>query len=275
MELLACFSKENGLLMFAYIGMIEIFIFKLKFKSRQEMMAIFIFQSVFFLIPAIIFIYLIFSGYFLAGYVYRPFDMTERLLTEARVFWFYITQILIPQANLFGLHHDDFTLSTDLFSPITTILSVTGILGLLLVCVYCFKRFVWISFGIAFFIVGHLMESTVIPLNLIHEHRNYLPSIGPLIIFILCIKFTLNKINSTYFNYFMFLFIALFSFVTMSRAYDWSDETLLAERLVQRHPESISSNYEAAYIYFKKYESTKNLELFEQSKRSFGKTLIL
>ena len=37
-----------------------------------------------------------------------------------------------------------------------------------------------VAFGIAFFLGGHLLESTVLPLELYYEHRNYLPSFGDL-----------------------------------------------------------------------------------------------
>ena len=32
-----------------------------------------------------------------------------------------------------------------------------------------------LSFALAWFLAGHVLESTFVPLELVHEHRNYLP----------------------------------------------------------------------------------------------------
>ena len=38
------------------------------------------------------------------------------------------------------------------------------------------------GFGIGLFLAGHLLESTVLPLELMFEHRNHLPALGPLLV---------------------------------------------------------------------------------------------
>ena len=35
------------------------------------------------------------------------------------------------------------------------------------------------AFAVLFFLAGHILESSIFPLELIFEHRNYLPSFGP------------------------------------------------------------------------------------------------
>ena len=112
----------------------------------------------------------------LAGYEKRPFSMLERLLTETRVSLFYLYQLLYPVPGQFSIVHD-FSLSTSLWTPWTTPVSIFAILALILFAGYNFRRTPMLSFSICFFFVGHSIESTIFPLELVFEHRNYLPSL--------------------------------------------------------------------------------------------------
>lgn len=130
--------------------------------------------------PVLIFVLLsfYFGGFssFQAGFASRPFSMTERLLTEPRVIFFYIGQLLYPSGSTFALLHD-IRISTSLFSPWTTL---PAILLLPLSVGGCFLfglRWPLFSFSYLFFFLNHAIEGSIIPLELIFEHRNYLPSL--------------------------------------------------------------------------------------------------
>ena len=117
-----------------------------------------------------------FGQWIVSGYEIRSFSLVERLLTEARVIWEYLYWIVFPRLESFGLFHDDIALSTSLIDPWTTLPARawthrTGQSGL----VVASRRFPLAAFGIAWFLIGHSLESTFIPLELVHEHRNYLP----------------------------------------------------------------------------------------------------
>lgn len=118
----------------------------------------------------------------LSGYAQRPFSLAERLLTEGRVIWQYLGLTIFPQMETLGLHHDDLTISKGLFQPWATIFSLMGIVALAVVGLWTRKRVPLISFGIFWFLIGHSLESSFIPLEMMHEHRNYLPLIGPLLV---------------------------------------------------------------------------------------------
>ncbi len=113
-----------------------------------------------------------------AGYRFRDFTLIERLLTEARVLWFYIMQILVPLPDLFALHHDDIAISRGLFAPITTLLAMLGWIVAIGAAIILRRRQPLLSFAIAWFLVAHLLESTILPLEIAYEHRNYLASLG-------------------------------------------------------------------------------------------------
>jgi hypothetical protein len=39
-----------------------------------------------------------------------------------------------------------------------------------------YRSWPYLSFGVLFFFLNHLIESSIIPLELVFEHRNYIPS---------------------------------------------------------------------------------------------------
>ena len=108
-------------------------------------------------------------------YELRIFDMGERLLTQPRVFFYYISLLLYPLTSRFMLIHD-IMISKSLFQPWTTFASMAGLAGILAFAIVKAKRMPLISFCILFFILNHLIEGSFISLELIYEHRNYLPS---------------------------------------------------------------------------------------------------
>jgi protein O-mannosyl-transferase len=112
---------------------------------------------------------------FLKGYENRPFTLAERLLTQPRIFVFYITLLLYPMPHRLSIAHS-FELSTSLFEPVTTFFAILLIFGLIASALAIAKKRPLFAYCILFFIVNHLIESTIFPLELIFEHRNYLPS---------------------------------------------------------------------------------------------------
>ena len=105
----------------------------------------------------------------------RPFTLTERLMTEPRVVIGYLTQIFYPMLSRFSIEHF-ITKSTSLLNPITTIGSIALITGLLTLALFQIRKTPVLSFSILFFFLNHIIESTVVPLELVFEHRNHLPS---------------------------------------------------------------------------------------------------
>lgn len=108
----------------------------------------------------------------------RSFTTTERVMTETRILWDYISHILLPRYHGNSLLHDDIIVSTSLFQPITTLLSLLGLIVLGIGAWLMRKCYPVLTFGIAWFFAGHLLESTTIALELYFEHRNYLPMLG-------------------------------------------------------------------------------------------------
>lgn len=119
------------------------------------------------------------SAAFLPGYEHRDFTLAERLLTQPRVIGFHFSQILWPLPGRFSLEHG-FLVSTGLLTPVSTLFALLGVIA------WCALG-VWLLFRATSRVLGFFLlwvpatlviESTFVPLEIVFEHRMYLPSIG-------------------------------------------------------------------------------------------------
>ena len=116
-------------------------------------------------------------GRFMGGYNNRPFSLEERLFTEARIVVHYISLLILPLPGRMNFDYD-FPLSTSAVSPLTTLPSMV-LLGVVLAWALARRKdYPLASFGVLWFFLNLLIESTVVPLELVFEHRLYLPSVG-------------------------------------------------------------------------------------------------
>lgn len=181
------------------------------------------------------------------GYDYRSFSPVERLLTEGRVLWFYLALILLPRLEAFGLYHDDIAVSTGFIDPWTTLPAWLGLAGLVWLAWRARAKAPLVAFGIAWFLAGHLLESTVLPLELAHEHRNYLPSIGILLAVTAGLKLLLERSGPPrVLGLSIAAAVLLYcTFVTALRAHQFGDEIRRTQIEAQHHRGSARAQYEA------------------------------
>lgn len=269
---LAVLSKENGLLLPLYLLALEVFLFQFKThdpRFARILMGVFGAGISIVLVTALLYRTTLLS-WVTSAYAYRDFNLTERLMTEARVLWFYMQQIIIPDNSLMGLYHDDIVISRGLLDPASTIFSAVGLGGLLVLMWLLRKRQPLVAFGIAFFLCGHVMESTILPLELVHEHRNYLPSYGLLLALFAVILDTSRNIPLARTRHcFAFLIISLFAFCTYLRAESWSSEARFWAAESDHHPNSVRANmgmgnYHASTLFFDPLKSIGSYEMARQ-----------
>ncbi|MBI2382088.1 MAG: hypothetical protein HYV16_15140 [Gammaproteobacteria bacterium] len=191
--------------------------------------------------------------YVLNGYVSRPFTLEERILTESRALWFYLQQIALPNISQLYLFHDDFSTSKGILSPLTTLTSLIAWCITFLGIWMLRRKHPLAAFSILFFLIGHLIESTIFALELVHEHRNYFPSFGPLLLLSVALT-TLckDKIGGKARITVIALFIAFLAHSTWTRANAWSSWPRLAATELTLAPSSAGSNYEIGRVYFAK-----------------------
>ncbi len=97
-------------------------------------------------------------------------------MTEARIVCEYLSLLWLPHPYTAGLFNDAVTVSTGLLAPPSTLASIVFLAGLLAAAVALRRRYPALALGVLFYFAAQLLESTVVPLELYYEHRNYVPA---------------------------------------------------------------------------------------------------
>jgi tetratricopeptide (TPR) repeat protein len=105
----------------------------------------------------------------------RHFTAWERVLSQPRALVLYLSLIAYPSPLRLSVVHD-FAASAFLWSPWTTGVCLMFVAGLAAAAFRQIRVWPLASFGLLFFLVNHMVESSIIGLELVFEHRNYLPS---------------------------------------------------------------------------------------------------
>lgn len=246
---LAC--KENAALVPILILAAEFTVLDFRrFDGRRSRHALG-FAALLLLLPALLVVVAMLRGAptLMGGYAIRDFGMGERLLTECRVLWSYLRWIALPDLRQLGLYHDDIAVSRGLLQPGTTLPAVAGVLLLLTGAMALRQRLPLLSFGILWFFAGHVMESSVLPLELVFEHRNYVPLYGLL----LGIVGTLAGFDVPAETRRLLVTVAilvglLFGGLTALRAEEWRSPLAFAVYEGGHHPDSPRAQYEIGAI---------------------------
>lgn len=174
------------------------------------------------------------------GYAIRHFSMIERLMTEPRVLFFYISLILVPRINEFGLLHDDIAISRSLLLPWTTLPSLLALVGMLGYAIYARRRQPLLSLGVLWFFCAHLLESTFFPLEIAHEHRNYLAVLGILFVIVHLLDRGSRRMRPVNFRIWGLVPVMalIFAGTSYARATQWSDINSLYRYEAIHHPDS-------------------------------------
>lgn len=248
---LAVLSKENGALLPVFMLVLELTLFRFRDRKGQVDRRIAGFFVLFVALPALLMLLvLLFEPGRIMNYANKSFTLGERLLTEARVLMFYIRMVIMPSINALGLYHDDIPLSHGLLDPPTTLLSLLAVGALLATALALPARHALVSLGILWFFAGHLLESTFIPLEIAHEHRNYLSDYGLLLAACaLACHLELRRYAGVIRIGSAGLFLLLFSYTTWLRAGEWADNVQHAIYEAMHHPRSARAVFSAGRIH--------------------------
>ena len=250
--LLGSLCKENAILTPAYALVIELVFFdRVKLSPAARLRLNMFFGVTLGLLGIAAMLLFILKPEFVTRlYNARNFTMDERLLTQARVLFFYIGLTLLPSLRSFSLYHDYIMVSKGLLSPWTTLLSLVAWGALIFVALRCLKRAPMLSFAVLWFVVGHAVESSVLGLEIAFEHRNYLPSFGVLLALTYYgFRFIeLRSLAKPVAALAVCLVLGTVSFVTHARAGAWSSLDSLAYFTVRNHPTSYRAQLERAHF---------------------------
>jgi tetratricopeptide (TPR) repeat protein len=176
----------------------------------------------------------------LSGYQAFDFTLTQRVLTEFRVVIYYINLLVFPYPSRLNLDWD-FPLSYSMTDPVTTLLSFLAVAGLIGLAVYLAKRKPLFSFCILWFLGNLVIESSVIALDIIFEHRTYLPSMLMILMFVMLVY---RLKGPKWLGIGVLCTITLiFSSWTYERNHIWRDEITLWRDCVIKSPQKARPHY--------------------------------
>lgn len=192
----------------------------------------------------------------------RDFTMHTRLLSEARIVVDYIFWTLLPIPHDLSFYHDNFRISEGLLSPWTTLASILVLAGLAAFALWLRARRPLVALGIALFLGCQLLTGTILPLELVYEHRNYFASFGLMLAVVpLLVAYAPNATLTPFTlprRVLLGGLLLLWAGETAMTAVAWGNPLLLAETLATRAPDSPRAEYELGrtYIIYSHYDPT-------------------
>jgi protein O-mannosyl-transferase len=264
----AVLCKENGILLPLYIIVIEATILSKvpKPENWRRWTWVCLYTPL-----IILLIYLLSNtGAYLESYQMRAFTPIERLLTEAVVLKDYFSYLLFPHPDAFSIYHDDYPISSGILSPPPTLISIVIIAGVLILSI-CYRSTVPVfSFSMLWFLSGHILESTFLPLELYFEHRNYLPSFGLFFMLVYYLVKTLEKLNNSKYVLVLFAFyFVMVSFVSVLVINVWSNPHRQSIEWARIHPTSPRAIENLGSFYLLNGEVENALKAFAQISKTY------
>lgn len=252
------FAKENAALLPFFVMATEFTIF----RRLQNMVPVRLWNMwifVFFILPAILLLGIIIYrwGGMEATYAMRNFDMLQRLASELVITWDYVRQTFIPISSELGPFHDDVSIHNPWSVP--PLLAGVAWLVALGIAIATRKKTSLPMFALVWFWSGHLIESTVFPLELYFEHRNYISIIGPLAVLI---GFSISHRSTLFIPW---LLLTVFSFSLWRVTSFWSEPIMAGEIMTIYHPYSPRAAQFLAIEYYRHGDKSSAYKVIDQA----------
>ncbi len=172
---------------------------------------------------------------FLETYPTRDYNGIERVLTQLRVQWLYLGLLVWPLPGRLNLDYD-YVVSRGLLTPPTTLAALVSLLLLLGAVVFLAVKKPVVGFPLISYFVLHSAEAGPVNLELVFEHRMYLP----MTMLAVALAVVLTEMRSTRRRSAVCAVLAavavLLAGATRARNHVWADPVLLAEDVVRKSP---------------------------------------
>ncbi len=202
----------------------------------------------------------------------------DYLFTQFRVIVTYIRLLFLPVNQNIDY---DYPVYNSFYEP-NVFLSFLFLLSIFIIAVYFFYRskssannnsiqyLRLISFGIFWFFITLSVESSVIPIiDVIFEHRLYLPSIGVFIAISSLVYIVFNKLKSTEAKAllisFSFLILFTFSIATYVRNNLWKEPITLWEDVIRKSPNKARGYNNLGFLYTQANQHDKALYYLQKA----------
>jgi protein O-mannosyl-transferase len=199
------------------------------------------------------------------GWASHNFTLDMRLMSEARIICDYIVWTLLPTPNALSFYHDQFQASTGLLSPWTTLAAIFALAALVVLVFRLRRGHPLVALGISLYLGCHLLTGTILPLELVYEHRNYFASFGVLLAVVPLLAAVPTNANVEQQHHLLLVlprrallggFLLWWVGLTAITANAWGDPLRLAQELAMRAPDSPRAEYELGrtYIIYSHYD---------------------
>lgn len=188
----------------------------------------------------------------------------EYFVTQLRVMVKYVQLLVLPISQ--NLDYD-FTISTSIFG-LDEIFSALVVSSLVILIFSVYRKSPLISFGIAWFFITLIVESSIIPIrDVIVEHRLYLPMFGFAIAMAALIFSFFKTLKEGQLIGLMAVLLIVYSGLTISRNEVWKTKLSLWQDVVSKSPNKARPhlNLGIAYLHlFKPVQAIKQFEMAHQ-----------
>jgi len=242
-------AKESSVLLPLYALVLEVVVFRWRGANGRQPGLLLAYTLLLFA-PAIAgLVYLMPRVLAPGSWASRNFDLGERLLTEGRVVIDYLRWSVLPDLRTLSLYHDDYLVSRSWLAPVSTLVSWLLLALLALGAWLARRRRPLFALGIGWFFAAQVLTATILPLELMFEHRNYFASLGIcLVLADLCVL-PLEAETRRRLLLLLGLGFALFlGGTTWLRSSEWSSPLRFAETEAAKHPRSPRATYELARL---------------------------
>lgn len=242
--LLAVLSKENGALLPVLVLAIETTLLRAQLFKTSTARRVWGWLCL--ILPLLVILAFMATKvpYSESAVQYREFTAEQRLWTQAGILWQYLLHAFAPMPTQLTPFHDQLRASPSLFQ-VGTLLAVSAWTIVIGTALRFRQRLPLLSFAVFWYLGAHLLESTVLNLELYFAHRNYLALIGPAYAIAagaLGIVGPRAKLARTLLaGYVVILAASLYSVTSL-----WGQPSLAAEMWSVYRPDSIRANLHLA-----------------------------
>ncbi|MFQ5645629.1 MAG: tetratricopeptide repeat protein [bacterium] len=205
-------------------------------------------------------------------YTKRDFTMAERVMTEWRVLLHYLSLLVYPEAGRLILDYT-YPLSVSMFNPPITFFSLLFLYLIGYLSVSHARREPLVSFFILWFFINLALESSFLGLDLVNEHRLYLPGVGFFVVFsfyllrlrdLLSRRFTwLKNVEITL----VLIILMVWGSWTHERNKVWHSVISILEDVVAKAPDNARQHINLGVAYSDSKQFDKAIRMFIQSMR--------
>jgi hypothetical protein len=171
----------------------------------------------------------------------RDFSAIERVLTQGRAQFFYLSLLVWPAPSRLNLDHA-FTVSRSLVEPMTTLLALVLIIVIIVIAIRSVRTKPQLAFPVLAYFLLHSIEAGPFNLELVFEHRMYLPM--TMIALLIGLNLRTLSTRHTVSTYAALLAIGiLLSVFTYQRNVVWGDEISFHRDVAQKSPSKFRPQY--------------------------------